>query len=45
MINGKVLYGWAKEIYPIHRSLTGEGNRKTLNFIKDKIPGLKIKKV
>ena len=45
MINGKVLYGWAKEIYPIHRSLTGEGNRKTLNFIKDKIPGLKIKSI
>ena len=25
--------------------MTGEGNRKTLNFIKDKIPGLKIKSI
>ena len=44
-INQKQLYNWAKDIYPIHRSLTGEGVRKTLSYIKKIIPNLKIKSI
>ena len=43
MINGKIIYNWAKKIYPLHRSIAGEENRKTLKFIKEIIPELKIK--
>tara|TARA_B110001454_G_C12685647_1_gene420040 strand:- start:50 stop:1345 length:1296 start_codon:yes stop_codon:yes gene_type:complete len=36
----------AKELFPIHRSITGTGVRKTLRIIKTKhLPDLKIKKV
>ena len=31
-----------KKIFPICRSLTGNGNRKTLNILKSKIPNLQI---
>ena len=36
------LFQWAKDLFPIHRSLTGNGNRKTLLYIKKKINNLKI---
>ncbi len=39
---GKKAYSLAKELWPINRSITGEGVRKTLNIIKKIIPGLKI---
>lgn len=45
MNEGKKMYGWAKELFPIHRSLTGEGVRYTLNFIKKILPGLEIHSV
>ena len=36
----------AKELFPINRSITGAGVRKTLSIIKKKhLPNLKIKKV
>ena len=35
---GKMMIDMAKELYPINRSITGEGVRKTLNIIKKKIP-------
>jgi len=36
----------AKELFPINRSITGEGVRKTLRIIKKKhLPNLKIKKI
>ena len=28
---------WAKDLFPLNRSLTGLGNRKTLNYIKENI--------
>lgn len=40
---GKELYAWAKQLFPLHRSLTGKGNLETLRFIQTKVPGLKIK--
>ena len=39
-------YNLAKyQLYPICRSLTGKGNRKTLSIIKSKFPSLKILKI
>ena len=35
---GKMMIDMAKELYPINRSITGEGVRKTLDLIKKKIP-------
>ena len=29
------IYDLCKKIQPIYRSITGEGNRKTLNIFKD----------
>lgn len=40
--DGELMYFWAKELYPICRSITGEGVRQTLNFIKSNIPELEI---
>ncbi|MBU1076589.1 MAG: DUF4910 domain-containing protein [Spirochaetes bacterium] len=38
MNNGKILYDFCKDLWPICRSLTGNGVRKTLNYIKTIIP-------
>ena len=35
---GKMMINMAKELYPINRSITGEGVRKTLDLIKKKVP-------
>tara|TARA_A100000164_G_scaffold379690_1_gene424715 strand:- start:198 stop:1496 length:1299 start_codon:yes stop_codon:yes gene_type:complete len=37
-IYGKMMIGMAKELYPYNRSITGEGVRQTLKFIKKKVP-------
>ena len=42
---GDEMLHWAKQMWPFNRSLTGEGNRKTLKFIKSVVPKLKIKGV
>lgn len=42
---GKLMYTWAKDLFPLNRSLTGEGVRETLNYLKEIIPELKIKAV
>lgn len=36
------MHGWAKELFPICRSLTGSGVRETLHYIQNLIPELKI---
>ena len=42
----KNFYNFAKNtLYPINRSITGEGTKRTLRLIKIKIPQLKIKKI
>ena len=33
---GKMMIDFAKELYPINRSITGDGVRKTLDLIKKK---------
>ena len=40
--NGHLMYRWISDLFPIARSLTGEGVRKTLSYIKSEIPGLEI---
>jgi len=42
---GKLMYTWANDLFPINRSLTGEGVRQTLNYINKLIPNLSIYEV
>ena len=44
-ISKSILYNWAKDLFPINRSLTGPGNLETLSYLKKIIPDLKIKKI
>ena len=39
---GNKIYSWAKDLFPLHRSITGEGLRKTLKYLKNKVPEMKI---
>lgn len=39
------MYNLVKELFPITRSLTGEGNRTTLNILKSYLPSLELKSV
>tara|TARA_A100000164_G_C21889275_1_gene764498 strand:- start:239 stop:1546 length:1308 start_codon:yes stop_codon:yes gene_type:complete len=41
----KNIYNFSKKLFPICRSLTGDGNRKTLRLIKEKIPKLNIHEI
>ena len=42
---GKDIHEFAKELWPINRSITGEGVRTTLDQIKKHLPDLEIKSV
>jgi aminopeptidase-like protein len=42
---GMEMYGWAKDLFPICRSLTGDGVIKTLNYIQKLLPSLTIHKI
>jgi len=42
---GKEIYSLAKKLFPINRSITGEGVRETLKIISKIIPSIRIKKV
>lgn len=42
---GQTMYDWATDLFPINRSLTGEGVRETLRYFKNIIPELEIKSV
>jgi aminopeptidase-like protein len=39
---GKEMYSWANDLFPICRSITGQGLRETLHYIKEKLENLKI---
>lgn len=45
MYTGGEMYEFAQELFPIGRSLTGEGVRETLRLIKELVPELEIKSV
>ena len=40
-----IMYSWACDLFPINRSIMGDGVRETLLYIKREIPELKIKKI
>ncbi|MDB4654895.1 DUF4910 domain-containing protein [bacterium] len=42
MIPGTQMHDWAKDLYPICRSLTGSGVRQTLSYIQNLLPGLSV---
>ena len=42
MTTSNKLFKWAEDLFPINRSLTGNGNRETLFYIKKRINNLKI---
>ena len=42
---GDQMYGWAKDLFPIYRCLTGKGVRETLGYISQILPDLEIKSV
>ena len=44
MINNKI-YNLGKKLFSINRSITGRGTVKTLKFLKQIVPALKIKKI
>ena len=44
-LNGQQLHDLAKRLWPIHRSITGDGTRETLRILQEFIPDMKIHEV
>ena len=42
---GDEMYRWASELFPINRSITGDGLRETLQYLKKLLPDLTIHEV
>ena len=39
---GKQMYGWARDLFGVNRSITGEGVRETLGYLSKLIPNFEI---
>lgn len=42
---GRTMLGWVEDLFPLNRSLTGDGVRETLRFLAGIVPGLRIHEV
>jgi len=42
---GTEMYGWCRDLFPINRSLTGDGVRQTLSYLKNILPDLEIREI
>jgi aminopeptidase-like protein len=42
---GREMYAWAEEMFPVCRSITGDGVRQTLAFMANHVPGLQLHEV
>ncbi len=45
MTIGQLMYSWCKDLFPLNRSLSGEGNRETLSYLQKLIPELEVREI